>query len=129
MSDADRRTGVSPLADFVERRGETVRYLMMVHVDESLDGGPEEVAPWVAEMDGRGTRQFGSRLRPVSDTTTVRVRDGEILLTDGPFAETKEQIGGFDILECKDLDEAIEVAAKHPGAKDGRIEVRPLWEE
>jgi len=106
-----------------------VRYLMLVHVDESLDGGPEEVDPWVAEMDSRGIRQFGSRLRPVSDTTTIRVRDGEILLTDGPFAETKEQIGGFDILECKDLDEAIEVAARHPGAKDGRIEVRPLWEE
>ncbi|HEX6338848.1 MAG TPA: YciI family protein [Jiangellaceae bacterium] len=106
-----------------------MRYLMLVHVDESLDAGPDEVAPWVAEMDRRGIRQFGSRLRPVRDTTTVRVRDGEILLTDGPFTETKEQIGGFDILECKDLDEAIAVAAEHPGAKDGRIEVRPLWEE
>jgi hypothetical protein len=105
-----------------------MRYLMLVHVDEANDGGPAEVEPWVAEMDGRGIRKFGSRLRPVIDTTTVQVRDGEILLTDGPFAETKEQIGGFDIIECADLDEAIAVAAKHPGAKDGKIEVRPLWE-
>jgi hypothetical protein len=106
-----------------------MRYLMLVHVDEAQDGGPEEVAPWVAEMDSRGIRQFGSRLRPASDTTTVRVRNGETLLTDGPFAETKEQVGGFDIIDCGNLDEAIEVAAKHPGAKDGRIEVRPLWED
>ena len=106
-----------------------MRYLMLVHVDESADAGPDEVAPWVAEMNDRGVRAFGSRLRPSSDTTTVRVRDDETLLTDGPFAETKEQIGGFDILECRDLDEAIEVAARHPGAKNGRIELRPLWEE
>jgi hypothetical protein len=80
-------------------------------------------------MDDRGVRQFGSRLRPVSDATTVQVRDGEVLLADGPFAETKEQIGGFDLIECKDLDAAIEVASKHPGAKFGTIEVRPLWED
>jgi hypothetical protein len=92
---------------------------------------PEESLPtaWVQEMDARGVRKFGSRLRPVSDATTVQVRDGEVLLSDGPFAETKEQIGGFDLLECEDLDEAIEVASKHPGAKFGTIEVRPLWED
>jgi hypothetical protein len=78
--------------------------------------------------DGRARRApFGSRLRPVSDATTVRVRAGEVLLSDGPFAETKEQMGGFDLIECKDLDEAIEVASKHPGAKFGTIELRPLW--
>ena len=106
-----------------------MRYLMLVYVDEATDGGPDEVTPWVTEMDGRGVRRFGSRLRPASDTATVQVRDGRVLVTDGPFAETKEQIGGFDVLECASLDEAIEVAAKHPGAGDGRIEVRPLWEE
>ena len=105
-----------------------MRYLMLVYVHESTDDGPAEVVPWVDEMDGRGVRQFGSRLRPVSDATTVRVRGDDVLLSDGPFAETKEQIGGFDLLECKDLDEAIEVASKHPGARDGAIEVRPLWE-
>jgi hypothetical protein len=108
-----------------------VRYVMMVCVDESVEVSPAEALPtaWVEEMDGRGVRQFGSRLRPVSDATTVRVRGGEVVVTDGPFAETKEQIGGFDLIECEDLDEAIEVASKHPGAKFGTIEVRPLWEE
>jgi len=104
--------------------------MMLVCVDESVEVSEEEALPtaWVEEMDGRGVRQLGSRLRPVSDATTVQVRGGEVLLSDGPFAETKEQIGGFDLIECNDLDEAIEVASKHPGAKFGTIEVRPLWE-
>jgi hypothetical protein len=108
-----------------------VRYMILVCVDESIEVSPEESLPtaWVEEMDARGVRKFGSRLRPVSDATTVQVRGGEVLLSDGPFAETKEQIGGFDLLECADLDEAIEVASKHPGAKFGTIEVRPLWED
>jgi hypothetical protein len=108
-----------------------VRYVILVCVDESVEVSEEEALPtaWVEEMDGRGVRQLGSRLRPVSDATTVQVRGGEVLLSDGPFAETKEQIGGFDLIECKDLDEAIEVASKHPGAKFGTIEVRPLWED
>jgi hypothetical protein len=107
-----------------------VRYMILVCVDESIEVSEEESLPteWVQEMDARGVRKLGSRLRPVSDATTVRVRGGEVLLSDGPFAETKEQIGGFDLLECRDLDEAIEVASKHPGAKFGTIEVRPLWE-
>jgi hypothetical protein len=105
--------------------------MILVCVDESVEVSPEESLPtaWVQEMGARGVRKFGSRLRPVSDATTVQVRDGEVLLSDGPFAETKEQIGGFDLLECEDLDEAIEVASKHAGAKFGTIEVRPLWED
>ena len=69
------------------------------------------------------------RLRPIVDSTTVQVRGGEVVLSDGPFAETKEQVGGFDLIDCRDLDEAIEVASKHPAARFGTIEVRPLWEE
>jgi hypothetical protein len=80
-------------------------------------------------MDGRGVRLEGDRLRPVSDATSVRVRGGEVLVTDGPFAEAKEQIAGYDVIECTDLDEAIEVASKHPMARFGMIEVRPFWEE
>ena len=93
-----------------------MRYMILVCVDESVEVSPEDSLPtaWVEEMDARGVRKFGSRLRPVSDATTVQVRGGEVLLSDGPFAETKEQIGGFDLLECADLDEAIEVASKHP---------------
>jgi hypothetical protein len=76
----------------------------------------------------RGLMQGGEALQPTNTATTVRVRNGETLTTDGPFAETKEQLGGFYIVHCKDLDEAIEIAAKIPGAHDGSIEVRPIME-
>ena len=79
-------------------------------------------------MDGRGVRIEGNRLALTTDATTVRVREGDVLVSDGPVAETKEQIGGYDVIECADLDEAIEVAAKHPVAKFGTIEVRPFWQ-
>jgi hypothetical protein len=81
------------------------------------------------EMEGRGVRILGNRLRPATDATTVRVRDGETLITDGPYVETKEQMGGFDVIECADLDEAVEIASKHPIARLGMIEVRPFWQE
>ena len=70
----------------------------------------------------------GEALHPTSAATTVRVREGKTLTTDGPFAETKEQLGGFYMLQCKDLDEAIAVAARIPGAKVGSIEIRPIVE-
>jgi hypothetical protein len=89
--------------------------------------GVPDIDDWVEEMDGRGVRQLGEQLAPSTAATTVRVRDGKTLLTDGPFAETKEQICGFDIIECADLDEAIAVAAAHPMAWEGRVEVRPFW--
>jgi hypothetical protein len=111
-----------------------MRYLMLICADESLQVDPaddavlqRETQAWVDEMDGRGVRVMGDRVRPAADATTVRVRDDELLLTDGPFAESKEQMGGFDVIECADLDEAIEVAAKHPMARYGTIEVRPFW--
>jgi hypothetical protein len=109
----------------------TMKYLLLICVGESVQVSPEDSDPnpWVKEMDGRGVRVFGDRLRPVSDATTVQVRDGEVLISDGPFAETREQIGGFDVLECADLDEAIEVASKHPAARFGKLELRPFWQE
>ena len=109
----------------------TVRYLLLICVDESIAVSPEEASaePWVEEMERRGVRRDGSRLRPIADATAVRLRDGEVMLSDGPFAETKEQIAGYDVIECDDLDEAIEVASRHPVAKFGTIEVRPFWEE
>jgi hypothetical protein len=69
-----------------------------------------------------------ARLRPTSDATTVQVRDGKVLISDGPFAETKEQIGGYCLIDCKDLDEASEVASQIPGARTRTIEVPPIWE-
>ena len=111
-----------------------MKYMMLVCVTEGIELSPEERAQigpateaWVQEMDGRGIRLEGEQLRSASDATTVQMRGGELLISDGPFAETKEQIAGFDIIECTDLDQAIEVAAKHPVAKFGSIEVRPFW--
>ena len=88
---------------------------------------PLDVEPWLEEMQRRGIRLQGDRLRPPGDATTVRVRDGELLTSDGPYAETKEWMGGYDIIDCENLDEAIEVAAKHPVAALGMIEIRPFW--
>ncbi|HEX9032410.1 MAG TPA: YciI family protein [Streptosporangiaceae bacterium] len=111
-----------------------MKYLLLICRDESVELSASEKAEmpaatqaWVTEMDGSGVRLLGNRLQPVSDATAVRVRDAEVLLADGPFAETKEQIAGFDIVECTDLDHAIQVAAKHPVARFGTIEVRPFW--
>ena len=106
-----------------------MQYIMFVceaEVPSDVDLEAPTVA-WVAEMEQRGIRLTGNRLRPVVDSTTVRVRADDVLVTDGPFAEGTEHIGGFDLLECADLDEAIEVAAKHPCAAYGGIEIRPVW--
>ncbi len=114
-----------------------MRYALLICLDESAQAAvsPEEAAAsfgeYVAfgnEMTERGVLLGGERLRPTTDATTVRVRDGETLTSDGPFAETKEQMGGFYLVDCKDLDEAIEVASRIPGARFGSIEVRPIWE-
>jgi hypothetical protein len=78
-------------------------------------------------MTARGVLLDGSRLRPTSDATTVRVRGDEVLIADGPFAETREQIAGYDLIDCANLDEALEVASEHPTTLIGTIEVRPLW--
>ncbi len=113
-----------------------MKYLLFIGGDETLELGPDDEArvqegaeAWVSEMDGRGVRLQGNRLALSTDATTVRVRDDEVLVADGPFAETKEQIGGYDIIECADLDEAIEVASKHPVAKLGFVEVRAFWQD
>jgi hypothetical protein len=109
-----------------------MRYMLMVCHDESFSPTETigaETEAWVEEMERRGVRKDGGILRPAEDATTVRVREEEVLLSDGPFAETKEQIAGYDIIECENLDEAIEVASRHPVARFGSIEVRPLWEE
>jgi hypothetical protein len=117
-------------------REEAMRYLLLICQDETAPITPEErtsmvrdTKAWVDEMDGRGVRLLGSKLRPVSETSTLRVRDDNLLVSDGPFAETKEQIAGFDIVECASLDHAVEVASRHPVARTGSIEVRPYWQE
>jgi hypothetical protein len=109
-----------------------MRFIMFVCVDPTGEKyAPEDdnVGAWVEEMDRRKVRTLGHRLRGVDAATTVRRRRGEVLVTDGPFAETKEWIAGFDLLECADLEAAIEIAAKHPMARFGKIEIRPFWPE
>jgi hypothetical protein len=109
-----------------------MKYLMFVCTDPEPDTDAShlpDIDDWVAENDATGRRLQGSELAPTTAATTVRVRDGEVLIADGPFAETKEVIVGFDLLECADLDEAIEVARTHPMARIGRLEIRPLAAE
>ncbi|HLK00769.1 MAG TPA: YciI family protein [Streptosporangiaceae bacterium] len=104
-----------------------MKYMLLICVDPERTDKPADVEPWVEEMDARGVRVVGNQLRPPSDATTVRVRNGEVLTADGPFAETKEWIAGFDIIECENLDEAIAVAAAHPMATAHMVEIRPFW--
>jgi hypothetical protein len=106
-----------------------MKYMMFVCTDTEPDTDKEnepDIEVWVAEHHASGQRLQGMVLAPKSTATTVRVRNGELLVSDGPFAETKEVIVGFDLLECDDLDEAIAVARAHPMARGGRIEIRPL---
>ena len=114
-----------------------MRYAMLIYgITEGATGATQagkedEMAAYAAfgrEMSERGMLLGDEALQPPHTATTVRVRDGKLLTFDGPFAETKEQLGGFYLLECRDLDEAIEVAAKNPGACTGSVEIRPILE-
>ena len=113
-----------------------MRYLLLIYQDEVAHSqwSEEELAAeykdyftFQVETEKLGV-SAGAALMPTNTATTVRVRNGKILTTDGPFAETKEQLGGYFILDCNDLDEAIEIAAKIPGARHGSIEIRPVME-
>jgi hypothetical protein len=113
-----------------------MRYLLLIYTQETDEQPPEDVAnashaayaAFTADVKARGLFQAGEALAPTSTATTVRLVDGEVIATDGPFAETKEALGGFYLIEARDLDEAIEIAAKIPAAAFGSIEVRPIWE-
>jgi hypothetical protein len=108
-----------------------MKYLLFICADgvpvpEAMAVMQRELPPWIEEMDRRGVRLLGRELDLPEAAATVRVRDGETLVTDGPFAETKEFIAGFDVLECADLDEAIEVTAKSPVSWFHPMEIRPF---
>jgi hypothetical protein len=111
-----------------------MRYAMLLAIEEREDLSEEDQAGRYAEfmafqdeMEGRGVLVARERLRPTSMATSVRVREQGLVVADGPFAETKEQIAGFYIIDVEDLDEAIEIASRNPGARYGTIEVRPVW--
>jgi hypothetical protein len=114
-----------------------MRYLLLIYTAETTEQPPEDVVlaeqaaygAFTADIKARGLHQAGEALEPTSTATTVRVgSDGRTITTDGPFAETKEALGGFYLIEARDLDQAIETAAGIPAAKHGSIEVRPIWE-
>ena len=118
-----------------------MRYLLLIYGDEKAAAErqasmpPEELErtmkgwwEYTAWLQEAGWHRGGEALEPTSTGTTVRVRDGETLTTDGPFAETKEQLGGFYLIECDDLDQAIEAAARIPSSPWGTIEIRPIQE-
>ena len=111
-----------------------MKYMFLLYGPEM--SGPEswsedDIKPWVTfqeEIDRRNAHVFSAPLHPSTTATTVRVRDGKAITTDGPFAETKEVLGGIYVLDCKDLDEALELAALIPGSAYGNTEVRPVVE-
>ena len=109
-----------------------MRYLLMISSDEELArkamaaGDFAGFAAWLDDLERRGVLEAHQGLHPSPTATTVRVRDHEVLLTDGPFIEGREQIGGFALIDCADLDEAIAIAADHPAAAIGQVEIRPV---
>jgi hypothetical protein len=116
-----------------EPQRRAVKYMLMVCVDPSeptpQDPGGLTIDEWLEETQRRGVRLDGDRLQPPQAATTVRSRGGRVVVTDGPFVETKEVMAGYDIIDAANLDEAIEIASKHPVARIGMIEIRPFWVE
>ena len=114
-----------------------MRYLLLIHNNEqeSAKMSQEDMGKMMAaygaftnDIKEKGILVAGDPLQPTTTATTVRVRDGKTLTTDGPFAETKEQLGGYYMVDCKDLDKALEIASRIPGALTGSVEVRPVKE-
>ncbi|MFS0866610.1 YciI family protein [Microbacterium sp. 179-B 1A2 NHS] len=107
-----------------------MRILMLVLSDSAAD--PDEVAPfpieqWADEAYGSGRASVGDRLRPAAEAKTIRQRDGEITVSDGPAARAFDRIEGFDVLECETIDDAIELASRHPMAVSGVVQLHPAW--
>jgi hypothetical protein len=113
-----------------------MKFLLLVcwdaeRMDAQIEPAPGEAEdegfPWLDDLQARGVWVTGDQLAPPRRGKSVRVRDGKKLVTDGPYAETKEVVGGFDIIECGSFEEAVEIASGHPVAQFGTIEVRPFW--
>ena len=113
-----------------------MQYLLLIYGAEAemaavppaeMQGRMEEYGAFTQSIIASGAFKAGDRLQPSTTTTTVRVRDGKTMMTDGPFAETREQLGGYYLIDARDLDDAVAIAARIPGARDGSIEVRPVY--
>ena len=109
-----------------------MKYMLLIYADENVWTEPErqecygESAQLCHQLAVKGQYVSASPLQPVANATSVQVRGGKRLVTDGPFAETREQLGGYFMIDAKDLDEAIEIAGKIPGARKGTVEIRPV---
>jgi hypothetical protein len=109
-----------------------MEYLLLISADEEVarsrvrEGVVGTFDAWITDLERRGVLRTHAGLHDSGTATTVRLRDGEVLLTDGPFAEGREQVGGLAIVDCADLDEAVAIAAAHPAATFGQVEVRPV---
>jgi hypothetical protein len=120
-----------------EQEWTTMKYMLLMYANEANNAqfSPDEIkritqdwAAFMKEGQETGALLLNNGLAPTANSTTVRLRDGKTLTTDGPFAETHEQLGGFALVECKDLDEAVRWALKVPHAAYGSVEIRPLWD-
>ena len=111
-----------------------MKYMLLIYADENIWTEPEREACYdestqlCRELAGSGQFISASPLQPVATATSIQVRNGKRTVTDGPFAETREQLGGYFMIEAKDLDEAIDIAGRVPGARKGTVEVRPIVE-
>ena len=111
-----------------------MRYMLLIYLDEQALGEAErehcyvESTELARELNSQGHYLAANPLHPTSTATSIRVREGKPLVTDGPFAETREQLGGYFLIDAKNLDEAISIAARIPGARTGTVEIRPLME-
>ena len=111
-----------------------MKYMLLIYLDENALNETErqecyvESAQLARDLDSSGQYLATAPLHPVSTATSVRMREGKRLVTDGPFAETREQLGGFFMIDAKDLDEAIGIASRIPGARKGTVEIRPVLE-
>ena len=109
-----------------------MEYLLIICHDDLFSPSEtliNDIIAWDKEMGQRGIRRYGNPLRPPSYATTVRVREGKIVLTKGPFAKSKEKMCAYELIECPSFEEAVNVASQHPMAKVATIEVRPIWNE
>ncbi|MEX0613900.1 MAG: YciI family protein [Pirellulales bacterium] len=114
-----------------------MKYMLLCYDDEqawdkagkaALEAAMDEAVGLTHEINAKGQYLDAAPLRPASMTTSVRVRDGKTLVTDGPFAESREVLGGYYLVDVEDLDEAIRIAERHPGARVGTVEIRPILE-
>ncbi len=109
-----------------------MQYLLMICHDDTFTPSEtlvSDIGAWIKEMESRGVRVYGNPLRPANDGITLRVRQGNLQRTNGPFVNSEEKMCAYELIECRDLEEAVSVASQHPMASVATIEVRPIWSE